>query len=78
MKPLLRAMVPHSDMIDPLMYWLHHNDEQVLYEDLLDRCDARGVECIVQFCTNVQYFGVCDHRIRAVVLALFEPTFPNA
>ena len=73
MRPLLRLKVPHSDMIDPLLFWLHHNDEEALFDELLDRCHERGLESIVRFCTNVQYLGVCDERIRGVVQALFEP-----
>ncbi|ORY86860.1 hypothetical protein BCR37DRAFT_376140 [Protomyces lactucae-debilis] len=74
--PIVEVEVPQPDFIDPLMHWLHHHDDQALYEMLDEMVDSSaGWIGIVWFARNVRSLGVCDSRVRIVLEAVVHERF---
>ncbi|BFZ57297.1 hypothetical protein PYCC9005_004348 [Savitreella phatthalungensis] len=73
----LTVSVPDTQTIDPLIVWLHTNDEETLYETLVELVEDQGKRGLVAFCHNVRALGACDFRIRAVVEAVVDPEYPH-
>lgn len=75
--PLLSLIVPAIKQFDALLFWLHHHDEQVLYEFLKGiwaNGTIGGQYRLRGFCMNVRHLGIVDPRIRGIVLAVLEPS----
>lgn len=75
--PLFSLTVPAIDEFDPLLFWLHHHDRDLLHsylEKAWDHGSIGGQYKVRGFCMNVRHLGVVDARLRSVVLSVLEPS----
>lgn len=72
----IRLTIPSTAEFDDLLCFLHDQDEQRLYNSLLDRWDngtVDGEHALKSFALNVRYLGILDARISGVLRAVIEP-----